>query len=374
MKNKIPSSWNTLFQDKKLPGKIEIPDEIPLAYKNGTADWIGRKKSDTHPVLYVSSIAGGSEWDDEEFEELTGIRTKCYSFAYCGHTSPMRHKRHIKYLAATYKRDVRVFLDSGAHSIHRMMRSGKTLAKRYQVPKEQRTQFVDFLSDKFLELYAEYIRWSYAKGRKFDFYVTLDSKKDCSLIWKNTKKLQKLGVHPTSVFHGDDSFDWMKRYADDGHRLICIGINSQFIKGRDTRRRYYDTVFKTADKVGLSCHGLAITGDKMLSYPWYSVDSATHIKCASFGKILVVVPERQRVAQVHISENYSSFTSYGNADVLSPAAIKNIRAVVEKNGFDYKRLRKDLTYRIIYNAKVLHEAVKANKRNEMKFTSWEALV
>jgi len=374
MSQKIPSSWNTLFRDKELPGNIAIPDSIKRKYKNGTADWIGPQPGDTHPLLYVSSIAGGNSFDDIEFERLTGIKNKCYSYAYCGHTSPMHHKRHIKYLAATFKRDTRVFLDSGAHSIHRMMRSGKTLAKRYQVPKEQRTQFVDFLSDRFLELYAEYVRWSYAKGRSFDFYVTLDAKKDCSLIWENTKKLQSLGIHPTSVYHGDSPLDWLDRYSDAGHKLICIGINSRYIKGKDTRRRYYSQVFKRLDKLGMSAHGLALTGDKMLEYPWYSVDSATHIKAGSFGKILVIVPEKQRIAQVHVSENYSEFTSYGNLSTLSPAAIKNVKAVVERNGFDYDKLRKDLAYRIVYNAKILQEAVKANKRHEMRFTDWEALV
>jgi len=374
MKPAIASNWTTLFRDKKLPGNLVIPNKIPKVYKNGTADWIGRQPGDTHPILYVSSIAGGSEWDDETFEKLTGIKNKCYSYAYCGHSSPMCHNRHIRYLTATFKRDVRVFLDSGAHSLHRMARSGKTLAKRLNVAKEQRTQFVEFITEEFMKRYVDYVKWSYLKGRKFTFYVTLDSKKDCQLIWDTTKKLQKMGIWPTSVYHGDSTLDWLDKYADDGHKLICIGINSRYIKGKDSRRRYYDQVFKRLDKLGMSAHGLALTGDKMLAYPWYSVDSATHIKAGSFGKILVVVPEKQRIAQVHISENYSQFTSYGNVDVLSPAAIKNIKVVVEKNGFDYDKLRTDITYRIIYNARILQQAVENNKRSEMRFTDWKALV
>lgn len=373
MKPEIASNWSIQLSKNKLPGNIKLPDRIALQHNNGNADWIGIQPGDTTPILFVSSIAGGKDWKDEDFDKLTGINHKCYSFAYAAPTSPMAHARHARYLTASFERGSHVFMDSGAHTLHRVLRSGKTLAKRYNIPKEQRKQFVEYLSEKFLELYCDYIKWSIVEGRIFDFYVTLDSQKNCELIYKTTKRLNKMGIFPASVYHGDDNLDWLNRYADDGHRFICIGIAQQ-IKGKDARRRYYDNVFKRLDKLKMRAHGLAVTGDKMLCYPWASVDSATHIKAGSFGKILVVVPEKQRIAQVHISENYSEFTSYGNVDVLSSAAKKNIKVVVEKNGFDYDKLRTDITYRIIYNAKVLQEACKANKYYQMKFSSWQELV
>lgn len=369
----IPSSWNTIFGKRKLKG--DIPDKVKKYYDNGASDWIGPKPGDTTPILYTSSIAGSAQWSEREFTKRTGIRSRCFSYAYCGETSPMRHKKHVKYLSLALRQGMRVFLDSGAHSLHRMLRSGKTLAFRYKVPKELRHMFVEFVSDEFIRLYAEYVKWSYANGRRFDFLVTLDSQKNCEVIYEITKKLEKLiGFPPVPVYHGDRSLGWVKRYIDEGHKIIGVGIDSKRIQGKDSKHRYYSELHELTSKHGVATHGFAITGDRMLAYPFYSVDSATHIKCASFGKILVIIPEKQRIAQVHISPNFSEFTSYGNISALSPVAMKVIKAAVEANGFDYDDLTTNLDSRILYNARILHEAVKSNKRNSMKFTTWEALV
>jgi hypothetical protein len=367
------SQWRTVFSKKQLEGKI--PDKIKKLYNNGVSDWIGRKKEDTKPILYVSSIAGSGDWSEKEFDRLTGIRSRCFSYAYCGLTSPLYHNKHGRYLEWFLRRGQRIFLDSGAHSFHRMLKSGKTLAARVKVEKEDRKQFVEYLTEEFIKRYAEYVRWCYASGMKFDFWVTLDAQKNCEVIYKITKQLEKLiGIAPVPVYHGDQSLSWVKRYIDEGHKLIGLGIDSKRIKGAEARHRYYSEIHELTEKYNVGTHGFALTGDRMFRYPFHSVDSATHIKAASYGKILTVIPERQRIAQVHISENYSEMTAYGSFSALSKNAQQGIRNIVEENGFDFDEVRKSLNKRIMYNARILNKAVELHTKNGFILKGWEALV
>jgi hypothetical protein len=365
--------WDILFGKRQLIG--DIPDKVKKLYNNGVSDWIGKRPEDTKPILYVSSIAGSGDWSEEKFTRLTAIRSRCFSYAYCGITSPLYHDRHGRYLGWFLRRGQRVFLDSGAHSLHRMLRSGKTLAKRIKVDKEDRKLFVEHLTKEFINRYAEYVRWCYASGMKFDFWVTLDAQKNCGIIYQITKQLEKLiGVVPISVYHGDDSLDWVKRYIDDGHKILGIGIDGKRIKGKEARHRYYSEVHELAAKYDIALHGFAMTGDRMLAYPWYSVDSATHIKAASFGKILTIMPERQRIAQVHVSEHYSEMTAYGCFSALSKNAQQGIINIVEANGFVFDEIRKSLNARIMYNARILQQAVEMHTKQKTIFKNWEALV
>lgn len=376
MKPKIPSHWNTLFKPKRY--KVDysnIPDTVKPRYKNGVSDWVGRQLTDTKPILYVSSVAGSRLFNEKEFEELTNIKHRCFSYAYCGPTSPMVHPRHIRALDATLKRNTAIFLDSGAHSLHRMLRSGKTLAHKFKISKEQRKEFVEFVSDKFLVLYAEYVKWAYTANKPFTFWVTLDSQKDCSIIYTTTKRLEKLiGIAPVPVYHGDQPLSWVKKYIDEGHKIIGVGIDSRRIKGAEAKHRYYSELHELTEKHGVATHGFAITGDRMLRYPFYSVDSATHLKVAAFGKILQLIPEKQRIAQVHISNKFSEFTTYGNISSMSKIAEDGVKELVKQDGFDYKRLRVDADYRILYNAFVLHKAVELNTKKKSDFKTWKALV
>lgn len=262
---------------RALPSGSKSLATHPLPYVGGACDWVGKQPGDTSPILYISSLAGNQKLSDTAFTKLTGVTHRCFSYAYAGHTSPMFHARHAKILDTGLENGIRVFMDSGAHSFHRMLKSGKTLALRYKIKKENRKEFVEFLSEKFMDIYAEYIKWMLRTKRNPDFYVTLDTQKDCALIYANTLRLQKLGIKPVSVYHGDSSLDWVKRYGDDGHKLICIGIDSKRIKGSESKHRYYSEIFELTTKLGMSCHGLAVTGDRMVSYPWHCMTDAHEI-------------------------------------------------------------------------------------------------
>jgi hypothetical protein len=367
------SKWNTIFGKRILEG--EIPDKVKKKYNNGTSDWIGKQQGDTRPLLYVSSIAGSGDWSEKEFDKLTGIRARCFSYAYCGVTSPLFHDKHGRYISWFLKRGQRIFLDSGAHSFHRILRSGKTLAHKFKIDKEDRKFFVEYLTTEFIKRYADYIKWSYANNKHYDFWVTLDAQKNCKVIYKITKQLEKMiGICPIPVYHGDDSLDWVKRYIDDGHKIIGVGIDSKRIKGKEARHRYYSELHELTEKFGMATHGFAVTGDRMLAYPWNSIDSATHIKAAAFGKILAIIPERQRICQVHISENYSEMTAYGNFTALSKDAKQGIIDNIELNGFNFDDVSKKLNSRIMYNARILQKAVELHTKNGFKLKGWEALV
>lgn len=268
--------WGTLFRSVD---NSNIPDKIKKIYNNGVSDWIGKQPGDTKPILYVSSIAGsGDDWSEKTFEELTGISTRCFSYAYSGQSSPLYHNKHERYLNWFLKRGKRIFMDSGAHSLHRMLRSGKTLAHRIKLDKEDRKQFVEYITEEFLIRYANYIKQCYSEGKYFDFIVTLDSQKNCKLIYETTKRLEKLiGYPPIPVYHGDDSLNWIKRYIDDGHKLIGIGIDSKRIKGREARHRYYSEIHELTEKYGISTHGFALTGQRMFDYSWHCMTKAHEV-------------------------------------------------------------------------------------------------
>lgn len=372
----MPSTLNISDLDKNVKlDDLSIPDTVKRVFpRSGASEWIGRQPNDPKPIFYCSSVVGAKGYDEDKFYKLTKHGFRCFSYSYCGYESPFAHNRHLQGLNWCLDNDVRVFMDSGAHSFHNLSRFGKTLMKKWGINKEDRLTATRKLITNFTDMYIRYIKWNYSVGRKFDFYVTLDAEKDCSKIYKMTKNLQKKGIWPIPVYHGDDSLDWVRRYIGEGHKLLGVGMDRRGKPTKDAIHRYYDSVFNLTEKHGVSCHGFAMTGDGIFRWPWYSVDSTTYLKAAGYGKILQVIPERQRIAEIHISSTSSSSTPYGNAKNLTPAAYNYLRDSAEKLGFDFDKLRDDFTLRAIYNVKVMHKAIDLHTKRGIKWTAWKSIL
>jgi hypothetical protein len=137
-------------------------------------------------------------------------------------------------------------------------------------------------AEAYLQNYAKYV---HSGPYPFDFYVTFDYKMEASLIYRTTRRLNMLGVRPVPVYHGDSSIDWLKRYIDDGHKLVCLSKRF-FLNDKRNLRRFYDQCFAVTEANGVACHGLACTGEEMWEYPWYSVDSTSVVRSAALGSLI----------------------------------------------------------------------------------------
>lgn len=359
----------TISRRAEIPS--DIPKKVPMLYpKNGRSDWIGLTDEDTKPICYLSGTAGSKEWSEKEFKKATGSVYRCFSYAYCGFGSPLLQGRHAKALDWCLENDGRIFLDSGAHSFHKMRYYDSHLKGKNRIDK---ITAVDAMIEGFMKTYAQYVRWTYGHGYRFDFYVTFDHEKRCPVIFEATRQLEKMNIYPVPVYHGDESFDWVKRYADQGHKIIGVGKHGIGKNSRSGIRRYYETVINETMKLGMSCHGFAVTGDLLFEFPWYSGDSTTWLKAAAYGKILDIRPEKQRVALIHVSTRFSEKTGYGTMSNLSPETRKYIRQQVESRGFDFDKVQSDLATRATYNARITVEAVAEHTKARKAYRPWSSV-
>jgi hypothetical protein len=270
-------------------------------------------------------------------------------------------------LQDSIKRGIHIMMDSGAHSFHRF-----ALNVTGQQTSKKRKSFVDveLLKTQTRDQYAEFCL---EQKQDWDFYVNLDFKKDCPTIYKMQRWFEKKGLKPVPVFHGDSSLDWFKRYCDEGHKLIGIGLSNK--SSHDARQSYYDIVFNEAEKRGIKLHGFAVTAmSYMVDYPWYSVDSTTWAKCAVWGKILYVDPNRHVIGALHISDRecVGDKNSYNRMPVTIQ---KQIRAQCESKGFDFDKLRSSDFERCVWNACLFKEIGEGKvKLTAKERVQWERLL
>lgn len=233
-----------------------------------------------------------------------------------------------------------IMMDSGVFSYRtykaNYIKQGKPLT---ELPTEEQ----------FIDLYVAYCK---QYSHLWDFYVTIDLEINAPKILHTHIKLEKLGLRPMPVFHGDDSVDYLKKYADKGYKLIGIGLARSERGQRDKLRNRFDTIFDEGAKLGLDFHGLALTsGWVMLGWPWWSVDSSSWSRTASLGCICRFDHVKHRMSVLHISEVPS--THKPSIMDLSTRQVEGIKKEIESEGFDYEELRKDFVARHIYNARTM---------------------
>lgn len=240
-------------------------------YKNGKSDFVGVIDSDPHPILYLSGSTGAHGVNEDMLTKVSGSNFRCFSFAYTGTESPVYAKVQADALHECMEKGYRIFLDSGGHTFHnfRYKNWGMKKLGLVDMPRADRAKALDKLMRHFLESYALYVKKCYDAGYAFDFYVTFDAERRCALIRELTDELFKLGIHPVPVYHGDASLDYVRRYIDEGHKLIGVGTSLEGKRNKLTRQRYYASVIELCGKHNVKCHGFAITGDMMFQFPWY---------------------------------------------------------------------------------------------------------
>ena len=290
-----------------------------------------------YPLFYLSGrfdTGGGVGKKEEDWLKRSGCKARCWSYAFvCPGGFYYRDGVWDAY-QTTVEKKIHILMDSSAHSMHEFLRRGKV---------EQHEQF----REKTFKGYVDFIK----KDRRYwDAYINFDYRIHAPTVYKMQKRLEKLGLHPIPVFHGDDGMDWLRRYIDDGHNLIGIGGAKNIRRTWEQRRFYLDQVFNMTEKAGVMCHGLAFTSLSLaFCYPWYSVDSSTWARFSAYGVVLIMEPESHRLGPIHISPEYMA-KKKGSYNDMPPRIQKEIRRQIEESGFDFDKVRHDHSERMVYNA------------------------
>lgn len=320
-------------------------------------------KRESTPLMYLSGgHTAGTKKEEERWIKRTGCRFRCYSYAYVSPGAYFYNRRMHESLDTAIEKGIGIMMDSSAHSFHNMA-EGKTKGKI-----GQDHAAIEKLRNEVTKDYAQYCK---KEGKKWDWYVTLDYVKDCPTIYQMMKRLEGLGTKPVPVFHGDRDVSWIQKYIDEGHKLICIG--SVHRPNWSSKCHYYDQCFNIAEKQGIMLHGLAVTSlSLMYRFPWYSVDSTTWVITAAYGKLIVIDPVKNILAQVHISDRLSSHAASWNN--MPRAVQKVMEQQIESYGFDFDKLRTHERERSTFNALMFCNVIPKLKRDVLQDkVEWEGI-
>lgn len=285
------------------------------------------------------------------------LKYRCFSFCNLVKLPGMRQA-----LSKTLQQAYQVCLDNG---VGIMMDSGvfsyRSIKKKLQAAGKSISQMVGEV-----EYIERYVDWCKQNSKKWDFYVTVDLVEIAAENYRRQELLLKAGIEPVPVFHGDDSVEYLKKYADLGHKLICVGV----LWGRTTlqqKRRFLDQVFNVGEKYGLTFHGLAATTAwMMLDYPFFSVDSSSWSRVASCGGLMRFDPVTNRISVVHVSDQAAG-SSLGLDS--HPKLKQRLEREIQAEGFDFGLLRTDFVARHIYNSKTMDYIAASNRTKN----SWNSL-
>ena len=148
----------------------------------------------------------------------------------------------------------KIFLDSGAYSVS----TGKAV--------------IDI--DEYIEFINKY-------KSLFEVYANLDVIGNAKLTDRNQKYMESKGLKPLPTFHYGTDYNELNKMIKN-YNYIGLGGLVPIAMKRKKMVRHLDNCFRIIkDKVKV--HGWGITSRPLLfRYPFYSVDSTSHIKWSAF--------------------------------------------------------------------------------------------
>lgn len=302
--------------------------------------------------IYLSGLVGsGIEGEHKLMEAIPADkRYRCFTFYYLYPALLAgKENRYLKTFEWALKNKIKIMMDSGAHTLQKFYEKGKkaNFGKRT-------------LEETLEDMFQSYCQFCKKFEKKVDFYVTFDYQSNVDVTWKMTRRMKKLGLKPVPVFHGDQSVEWLGKYADEGYDYLGISGLNTTEKARFNKKaqmEYLDSCFRYIDHYKgkeYRTHGFATTKlELMFGYPWTSVDSSTWLQCAAYGKVICLNTKTRRLELIHTSRRKSGAGSYWRLE-------KNQRRlydqVFEQYGTNIEKLAGEATpgleARMIFNAKL----------------------
>lgn len=177
------------------------------------------------------------------------------------------------------------FLDSGAFSLW-----GEARKYAQETGRPSRDYFY---SDGFWDYMDDYAKFVKENRVAIDHYANVDVIRDPELTWRNQRYLEdEHGLDPVPAFHYPNDLKWFRKYVDLGYEYIGLGGLIGKL-GESSCLRWLDSCFNYIcsgqDRTpSVKIHGFAVTSfQAMISYPWYSVDSATWVRAGAYGMVLI---------------------------------------------------------------------------------------
>lgn len=145
---------------------------------------------------------------------------------------------------------------------------------------------------KYCDRYAAFLKTVKGSGT---LAVNVDAIHNPDITWEVQQFFEKEhGVQPVPVVHGLTPIRYLERYLETGrYTLIGLGGLGHAMKRSDYVRwadEVYRRICPESNKFVpiIRTHGFAMTAwDLICRWPWWSVDSATWVKLAGYGWILM---------------------------------------------------------------------------------------
>ncbi len=308
--------------------------------------------------------------------------------------------------------DIKIFLDSGAHSLLNaqvgLINTGSTVQTEKTLDPEghvtmEYEQFqgqanpnqkiayskkdsgaaqmvADFTFNanadvrKYIKNYAEFIKKYHAQLME---YVNLDIIYNADESWKNQQYLESEGLRPIPVYHfGEDIKHW-KRMVDNYDYIGIGGVAGGVTLGQFVN--FADPAFEYLWQTKPDCkvHGFAVTSHQLMTrYPFWSVDSTTWLKHAAYGNIMAPhwsgpkgdfdyfqPPLIYSVSDVSLVKATKS-PHYTLA--CPPAEVERVNEYFRRAGVDPEKLKVDMLERFRVNIYYYGELLKCPELHERK--------
>jgi len=181
----------------------------------------------------------------------------------------------------------------------------------------------------------EYIEFLQAHQERFKGgVINLDVIDDGRSSYQNWRRIRRAGIDAIPVYHLGTEEEWLAKYLEEADYVALGAIvklsSSLRIRGLD---RIWDQYLIDSKGVPThKVHGLGLTSNEIVSrYPWYSVDSATCIKHASYGGILMprltvegnnVEPDFRHLDLLAVSDQRAHYVGKASAFYSLPLMVK----------------------------------------------------
>jgi len=287
-------------------------------YTNGTADRQGR--------LFTELM------NDDERRIVNAVRYQLESYHY------VKNEERVQVM----RRDgAKVFLDSGAFSAF-------TLGKEID-----------------LDAYCRYIR---DNRDIIDVASVLDGIGDPLKTYQNQCAMEANGVDALPCFHWGEDERYLEYYIE---KYPYITLGGMVPHSSQENRQWLDHIFSKyiCDANGrpkLKVHGFGMTSIPLMTrYPWYSVDSSSWVQIAFRGAVIL-----PGIGAVHLSSNSPARkVANSHLDNVTPMHREALVAILQKRGFDWKRLADVYISRWVFNIDTFDIICRGLEDKELKFVA-----